>query len=84
MRIVLDTNVLISTLVGGKSGKPRDLIFRIMEGKVQVALSKEILEEFMEVTMIYRRKGQTQVEKGKMPPPSTFLLLKRQQFQVIR
>jgi putative PIN family toxin of toxin-antitoxin system len=48
MRIVLDTNVLVSALV--RSGKPRELIFRIVEGKVRVVLSKEILEEFMEVT----------------------------------
>jgi putative PIN family toxin of toxin-antitoxin system len=48
MKIVLDTNVLISALI--KSGKPRGLILKIAEEKVQVILSKEILKEFIEVT----------------------------------
>lgn len=48
MKIVLDTNVLISALI--KSGKPRELILKIAEEKVQVILSKEILKEFIEVT----------------------------------
>ncbi len=47
-RIVLDTNVLISALIN--AGKPRELIFKIVKEKVQVVLSKEILEEFIEVT----------------------------------
>jgi putative PIN family toxin of toxin-antitoxin system len=48
MKIVLDTNVLISALI--KSGKPRELILKIAKEKVQVILSKEILKEFIEVT----------------------------------
>lgn len=48
MRIVLDTNVLVSALI--KGGKPRELIFKIVRGKVEVILSREILEEFIEVT----------------------------------
>ncbi|MFN4133535.1 MAG: putative toxin-antitoxin system toxin component, PIN family [Candidatus Hadarchaeales archaeon] len=48
MRVVLDTNVLVSALI--KTGKPKKLIFKISEKKVQVVLSKEILEEFAEVT----------------------------------
>ena len=47
MRIVLDTNVLISALI--KSGKPRELILEIARKKVEVVLSKEILKEFIEV-----------------------------------
>ena len=48
MKIVLDTNVLVSALI--KSGKPRELIFEIVRKKVQVVTSEKILEEFIEVT----------------------------------
>jgi len=48
MKVVLDTNVLVSALI--KAGKPRELIFRIIKGKVQLVLSRSILEEFLEVT----------------------------------
>lgn len=47
MKVVLDTNVLISALI--KAGKPRELFFKIAEGKVQLVLSRSILEEFLEV-----------------------------------
>ncbi len=48
MRIVLDTNVLVSALI--KSGRPRELIFEIVRKKVQMITSEKILEEFIEVT----------------------------------
>jgi len=48
MRVVLDANVLISALI--KSGKPRELLFKIVEKKIQLVLSRDILEEFLEVT----------------------------------
>ena len=48
MKVVLDTNVLVSALI--KAGKPRELIFKIAEGEVQLVLSRSILEEFLEVT----------------------------------
>ena len=47
IRLVLDTNVLVSALI--MRGKPRELIFRIIEGKAQLFLSKSILEEFANV-----------------------------------
>lgn len=47
MKVVLDTNVLISALI--KAGKPRELFFKIAEGKVQLILSRSLLEEFLEV-----------------------------------
>ena len=46
MKIVLDTNVLISALI--KAGKPRELFFRLAEEKMLI-LSRQILEEFLEV-----------------------------------
>lgn len=43
MKIVLDTNVLISALI--KQGKPRQLLSKIVKGKHQLITSEEILEE---------------------------------------
>jgi len=45
-KIVLDTNILISALI--KSGTPRDLVFELIEKKVKLILSMEILQEFIE------------------------------------
>lgn len=42
MKIVLDTNVLISALI--KEGKPRDLLFEILLNH-ELVISKEILED---------------------------------------
>ncbi len=46
MKVVLDTNVLISALI--KAGKPRELFFRLAEEKALI-LSKSILDEFLEI-----------------------------------
>jgi putative PIN family toxin of toxin-antitoxin system len=46
MKVVLDTNVLISALI--KAGKPRELFFRLAEEKALI-LSKNILDEFLEI-----------------------------------
>ena len=46
MKVVLDTNVLVSALI--KAGKPRDLFSKLVKDK-QLILSKAILEEFLEV-----------------------------------
>ncbi|KPV63086.1 MAG: hypothetical protein AOA65_1480 [Candidatus Bathyarchaeota archaeon BA1] len=48
MKVVLNTNVLVSALI--KAGKPRELLFKIAEEKVQLVLSRGILKEFLEVT----------------------------------
>lgn len=47
MKIVLDTSVLISALI--KKGGPRFLAFELLRGKVQLILSREILNEFTKV-----------------------------------
>jgi putative PIN family toxin of toxin-antitoxin system len=47
MKVVLDTNVLVSALI--KAGKPRELMLKIAEEKIQLVLSRSILEEFLEV-----------------------------------
>jgi len=46
MKVVLDTNVLISALI--KAGKPRELFFRLADEKALI-LSAQILEEFLEI-----------------------------------
>ncbi len=46
MRVVLDTNVLVSALI--KPGKPRDLLNKLVKDK-QLILCKAIIEEFIEV-----------------------------------
>lgn len=46
VRVVVDTNVLVSTLVG--RGKPRILVFKLLE-KHSVVLSREMLAELADV-----------------------------------
>ena len=46
MKVVLDTNVLVSALI--KAGKPRDLFNELVKDN-QLVLSRDILKEFLEV-----------------------------------
>ncbi len=46
MKVVLDTNVLVSAMI--KAGKPRDLFNKLIKDK-QLILSRAILEEFLDV-----------------------------------
>jgi len=46
MRVVIDTNVFVSSFFGGN---PRKIIDLWREGKVLLCLSKEILDEYFEV-----------------------------------
>ena len=46
MKVVLDTNVLISALI--KAGKPRNLLNKLINDE-QIIFSSAILEEFLEV-----------------------------------
>lgn len=43
LKIVLDSNVIISALVFG--GKPRDILELVISGRLQLYLSNQILEE---------------------------------------
>ena len=47
IKVVLDTNVLVSALI--KTGRPRALFLEVVRGKVQLIVSKGILEELAEV-----------------------------------
>lgn len=48
MKVVFDTNVLISALI--TAGKPKELFHNAVEGQIQLVLSKNILEEFTKVS----------------------------------
>ena len=43
IKVVLDTNVLVLALI--TTGKPRALLFKIVDGEAQLILSRGILEE---------------------------------------
>jgi putative PIN family toxin of toxin-antitoxin system len=47
MRVVLDTNVLVSSLI--TSGKPARLVERLFAKDIELVISKPMLEEFVEV-----------------------------------
>lgn len=47
MRVVLDTNVLVSSLI--TKGKPAELLQRLLGKKVDLVISKTILDEFVDV-----------------------------------
>lgn len=64
MRLVLDTNVLISALI--QNGRPRALLFQIVKGGHDLVVSRETLEEFARVVAqpkIKSRVGEREVER---------------------
>ena len=54
MRIVIDTNVIASAIYFG--GKPFVLLQRVMEDKVDVLASKEIVDEYEEIILRLQNK----------------------------
>ncbi len=48
MRVVFDTNVLISALI--TAGKPKDLFRYAINGQIQLVISKSILKEFSQIS----------------------------------
>lgn len=48
MRAVFDTNVLVSSMI--KHGKPRDLWNAVLDGKIHLVVSEEILQELISVS----------------------------------
>ena len=47
MEVVLDVNILVSSLIS--KGKPRELWLKAVSGEFQLVLSRRIVEEFVEV-----------------------------------
>lgn len=54
MRIVIDTNIIASALFFG--GKPYQLLRYVMESRVDVVASKEIVDEYEEIVLRLQRK----------------------------
>lgn len=54
MRIVIDTNVIASALFFG--GSPYQLLRYIMEARVDVVASKEIVDEYEEIVLRLKQK----------------------------
>lgn len=54
MRIVIDTNVIASAVFFG--GKPYLLLRHIMEGRVKVVASKEIVDEYEEIVLRLKQR----------------------------
>lgn len=48
MRVVFDTNVLISALI--TTGKPKELFHKAAQGQIQLIISKSILKEFSQIS----------------------------------
>jgi len=61
MRVVLDTNVFISSFLGTTS--PRKLIDLWKEGKITICFSKEILDEYVDVLERLGLRGDREVEE---------------------
>ena len=59
-KVVLDTNILISTL--GWKGKPREIFNRIIKGEFELMISTEQIEELSEA-MNYPKLGFTEEQK---------------------
>ncbi len=47
LRVVFDTNVLVSTIIS--RGKPRELWNKVIDGKIRLVISEDLLKEFNEV-----------------------------------
>lgn len=61
MRVVLDTNIFISSFLG--TGTLRKIIDFWKEGKITICLSKEIVDEYVEVLERLGLSGEKEVEE---------------------
>lgn len=61
MKVVIDTNVFISSFLG--KGYPRKIIDFWKDGKITVCLSKQIIEEYIEVLEELGLKDKKEVEE---------------------
>lgn len=61
MRVVLDTNVFISSFLG--AGHPREIIHLWKEGKITLCFLQEILAEYMDVLGRLGLSGRREVEE---------------------
>lgn len=61
MRVVIDTNVFLSSFLG--TGNPRKIIDFWKEGKITICLSKQIVDEYVEVLERLGLRGEREVEE---------------------
>ncbi|OGB60613.1 MAG: putative toxin-antitoxin system toxin component, PIN family [Caldithrix sp. RBG_13_44_9] len=61
MKIVLDTNVLISSFLG--TGNPRKIIDLWKNGEITLCLSREILQEYFKVLQRLSLTGEKELEE---------------------
>lgn len=58
MRVVIDTNVLVSSFFGGK---PSQVIDLWRKGRIELCMSKDILEEYVEVAARFGLKHKEEI-----------------------
>jgi uncharacterized protein len=58
VRVVIDTNVFISSFFGGK---PKQVVDLWRKGWIELCLSREILEEYIEVTVRFGLKYEKEI-----------------------
>lgn len=61
MRVVINTNVFISSFLG--TGNPRKIIDFWREGKITICLSKEIVDEYVEVLEQLGLRDEREIEE---------------------
>ena len=60
MRVVIDTNIFISSFFGGN---PRKIVDLWREGKITLCISKDILDEYIEVLQRIGLKDEIEIQE---------------------
>jgi hypothetical protein len=60
MKVVIDTNIFVSSFFGGNPRKTVDLW---RDGKITLCLSKDILDEYIEVLQRIGLKGEVEIQE---------------------
>ena len=60
MKVVLDTNIFVSSFLGGN---PRTIIDLWKDGKIVLCLSREILDEYIDVLQRIGLKNEKEIEE---------------------
>jgi len=60
MKVVIDTNIFVSSFFGGN---PRKIVDLWRDGKITLCLSKDILDEYIEVLQRIGLKGEVEIQE---------------------
>src|SRR3989304_7256392 len=60
MKVVIDTNIFVSSFFGGN---PRRIVDLWRDGKIALCLSKDILDEYIEVLQRIGLKNESEIEE---------------------